>query len=128
MARPRKVRLDAFEAAIHEVLEEYGTDLRENIGDAVKAVTKKGVQAVKSASRATSGGKGTYAAGWTSRHETGRCSTQGIIYNKDVPGLPHLLENGHALRNGGRVAGRPHIKPVEEKVIQEFETEVKNAI
>lgn len=44
--------------------------------------------------------------------------------------LSHLLENGHALRNGGRVAGTHFIKnasdPILEKYIQAVEEIVKN--
>ena len=42
--------------------------------------------------------------------------------------LTHLLENGHASPNGGRVPGRAHIKPVEEQLVKEYEEEVLNAI
>lgn len=124
----KKTPLDKFSEAIHDILDEYGDSIRENVAEAVKAVSKKGAQAVKQAAKTTFGGTGKYAAGWTSRVETGRYSTQGVIYNKDAPGLPHLLENGHANRGGGRTPGRPHIKPVEEKVIEEFETEVKKGL
>lgn len=124
----KKTSIDRLGAAIHDILAEYGDDVQENLSDAVKRVTKKGAQAVKSAARSTFGGTGEYAAGWTSSTETGRLSAQGVIYNKDVPGLPHLLENGHANRDGGRTPGREHIKPVEETIVQEFEAEVKKGL
>lgn len=122
----KKTSVDKLSAAIHDILSEYGDDVQANLSDAVKQVTKKGAQAVKAAARSTFGG--TYAAGWTSRAETGRFSAQGVIYNKDVPGLPHLLENGHANRNGERTPGREHIKPVEETIVKEFEAEVKKGL
>lgn len=124
----KKTSIDRLGAAIHDILAEYGDDVQENLADAVKRVTKKGAQAVKAAARSTFGGTGEYAAGWTSRTETGRLSAQGVIYNADVPGLPHLLENGHANRDGGRTPGREHIKPVEETIVQEFEAEVKKGL
>ena len=44
--------------------------------------------------------------------------------------LSHLLENGHALRNGGRVAGTHFIKnasdPILSKYIQAVEEVIKN--
>lgn len=124
----KKTSIDKLSAAIHDILAEYGDDVQENLSDAVKQVTKKGARAVKAAAKTTFGGTGEYAAGWTSRAETGRFSAQGYIYNKDVPGLPHLLENGHANRNGGRTPGREHIKPVEQKIVKEFEAEVKKGL
>lgn len=116
----KKTPIDKLSAAIHDVLEYYGEELQENIGEAVKTISKKGAQSVKQAAKQTFGGTGEYAAGWTSRVEIGRVSSQGIIYNKDTPGLPHLLENGHAKRGGGRVPGRAHIKPVEDEIVKEF--------
>ena len=123
----RLITIDQFASSIHDILEKYGDEINENMDEAVKAVSRKGAQAVKSAASSTFNGN-KYASGWTSKTETGRTSSQGTIYNRTVPGLPHLLENGHAMRGGGRVAGRPHIKPVEEKIIQEFEQEVRKSI
>ena len=123
----RRITIDQFASSIHDILEKYGDEINENMEAAVKAVSRKGAQAVKSAASSTFNGS-KYAGGWTSKTETGRTSSQGIIYNRTVPGLPHLLENGHAMRGGGRVAGRPHIKPVEEQIIQEFEQEVRKSI
>jgi len=123
----RLITVDQFASSIHDILEKYGDEINENMEEAVKAVSRKGAQAVKSAASSTFNGN-KYASGWTSKTETGRTSSQGTIYNRTVPGLPHLLENGHAMRGGGRVAGRPHIKPVEEKIIQEFEQEVRKSI
>ena len=122
------VPMDKLEASINKILNEYADNLQENVGKLAKEFAKQGAKTVSAEARAKFGGTGKYASGWTSRYETGRYSAQGIIYNKDVPGLPHLLENPHALRNGGRTSGRTHIAPVEEKVVQEFERAVRQAI
>lgn len=124
----KKVSADAFASAVSKVLAQYSDNVRENLGDIVKDLSKKGAKEVKAKARTTFGGSGEYASGWTSRFETGRFSAQGTIYNGAVPGLPHLLENGHANRGGGRTPGRAHIAPVEEEIVKQFENEVKSKL
>lgn len=124
----KKIPIDRLTAEINKILTEYGEDVQRDVDEAAAKVTKAGVRAVKGNSRSTFGGSGKYASGWTSKFEKGRLSSQGIIYNATVPGLPHLLEHGHANRNGGRTPGRPHIAPVEQKIIKDFEEAVKNSI
>ena len=128
MPRTRRVPPDFFAAAIKEALEEYGDNVNENMGEIVEIVGKAGVKNLRAAARGAVGGR-KYAGGWTARIETGRLSAQAIIYNARTPGLPHLLEFGHVTRNGsGRIfpdtPAHPHIKDVEEKLVQEFETKV----
>lgn len=123
----KKVPIDNLRASCAKILAEYGEGLQTDLNDVVKDMTKKGVQAVKGNSRSMFGGTGKYANGWTSQVETGRMSAQGTIYNK-IPGLPHLLENGHANRGGGRTPGRAHIKPVEEELVKQFEQGVKQKL
>ena len=124
----QRVPADQLAEAVDKILEKYGDDVRENMNDIVKDITKKGVQTLKSQSRSAVGGTGKYASGWTSKFESGRVSAQGTLYNGRLPGLPHLLEHGHANRNGGRTPGRVHIAPVEDALIKEFETKVKSKL
>lgn len=124
----KRVPIDRLSAEISKILTEYGEEVQQNVDEAAAKVTKAGVKAVKGNASSTFAGSGKYASGWTSKFEKGRLSSQGIIYNGDVPGLPHLLENGHANRNGGRTPGRIHIAPVETKIVEDFEKAVKNSI
>lgn len=118
---------DKFAESLQKLLTEYADDVTKDINQLAKKFAQKGAKEVKSAS-GQFGGSGRYANGWTSKYEEGRLSAQGIIYNKNTPGLPHLLENGHAKRGGGRVGGRSHIAPVEEKLVKEFQKAVEKAI
>lgn len=123
----QKTSADRLEASINKILEKYADDIKGNLNSITKEFAKKGANAVRqNASAKFSGTR--YAKGWTTRYEEGRYSAQGIIYNNDVPGLPHLLEKPHAKRGGGRTKGNPHIAPVEEKVCKEYEKAVKEAI
>lgn len=124
----RKVPIDRLTKEVEKILNEYGENVQQNLGDIVKEMSKKGAQALRSQSKSTFNGTGDYAKGWTSRAETGRMSAQGTIYNKDLPGLPHLLEHGHANWGGGRTPGRVHIKTVEDALVKEFEQKVKSKL
>lgn len=124
---PKRTPIDKLTQTVSKVLEEYGEEVQDKLDEIVPKLTKKGAQTLRQQSKATFGGTGKYASGWTTQIETGRVSTQGTIYNK-TPGLPHLLEYGHALRQGGRTKGRPHIKPVEEALVKEFESKVKKEL
>lgn len=124
----KKVPLDKLQSEIDKIMDEYKDQVTNGVLDAVEAVTKAGVKAVKAESRSKFKKRtGEYAKGWSSKTEKGRLSAQGVIYNKHY-GLPHLLEYGHANRFGGRTPGRAHIKPVEEKINKEFEEKVVKAI
>ena len=124
----RKVPVDRLTEEVEKILNDYGENVQQNLGEIVKQMSKKGAQTLRSQSKSTFNGTGKYAKGWTSRAETDRMSAQGTIYNKDVPGLPHLLEHGHANRGGGRTPGRVHIKTVEDALIKEFEQKVKSKL
>lgn len=124
----KKTPIDKLQAVIADTLDEYGEEVDRNMTEAVKAVAKAGATALRQSSKQTFGGTGEYASGWTAAVDEGRLSTSAVIYNSKVPGLPHLLEHGHAKRGGGRVEGRKHIEPVEEQIINEFQAEVEKRL
>ena len=115
--------IENMDAAIMDILNEYEEFTVHTVREATQKIAKEGVKALKSSSGAF-GGSGKYARGWTSTSEGGRLDTTVTIHNR-TPGLPHLLENGHAKRGGGRVAGRVHIAPVESKLIGDYENYLK---
>lgn len=123
----RTITPEQFEAAITEILQEYDLQVPEQVLEAVTLVSKQGANLVKSNS-GMFGGTGKYRGGWTSTIEPSRMSAKGTVHNSRVPGLPHLLEFGHATRNGKRVDGRTHIAPVEQQIIAQFEAELERRL
>lgn len=121
-----KVTPDKLGAEIDKILAKYGDEVEENIDAIRKKVAQKGAQALRNESKSKFNGTD-YAKGWTVTEVKNPHYTSAVIHNKK-PGLPHLLEYGHVLilggRTVGRVQGREHIAPVEQKLIEEFENEV----
>ena len=117
-----------IETEIAKILTKYGDEVAENIQKVTKEIARKGAKAVKQNAQNSFQGPGKYAAGWISQAKEGRYSSQGIIYNRAKPGLPHLLEHGHAKRGGGRTDGKVHIKPVEDEIVRTFEEAIKKAL
>ena len=68
---------------------------------------------------------GKYIKAWKYTR-TGYCQYK-IHVKKPHYRLTHLLEKGHALRNGGRSKADPHIAPTEKRYIARFEEKVKEA-
>lgn len=120
-----KITVDQLASEVNKILQKYGDDVDKNMRTIVKETVKKGATAVRNSASGAVGGTGKYAKGWTYEMGGGRLRVEGTIYNK-TPGLPHLLEHGHALRGGGRSSTSPrvHIAPVEQELIHEFESKV----
>lgn len=123
----KKVTVDNLTDAINEILAEYQGDIYENLDQITRQIGQKGVEALKNSSKQAFAGK-KYASGWAMLVEKNRLYTTVIIYNKKQAGLAHLLENGHVKANGtGRYGfweGKQHILPVEEQLVEEYESEV----
>lgn len=125
----KKTPIDKLQSNLDKILRDYAGSVNKDVAQLAKDFAKKGAVAVRQSAQAHGWGEHTdYAKGWTSQFEEKRFSAQGVIFNKEVPGLPHLLEYGHALRQGGRTKAHPHIAPVEEKLKAEFQKAVEDAI
>lgn len=104
-------------AELNRILREHVDDIDSNLEEIAQEIGKKTVERLKVSSPKKSG---KYAKGWkmTIVNKAGRAQ-EVTIHNK-VYQLTHLLENGHALKNGGRTRAFKHIEPAEEQAIQEF--------
>jgi hypothetical protein len=75
---------------------------------------------------------GLYAKGWTARKLGENTRTKEgyakLVCNPKRYSIAHLLEYGHAKRNGGRVSGKPHIRPACDKLLPEFEKKIEEAV
>ena len=120
------ISIDDMAEAIDKELVEY----RELAADELKAAVKKAGRTAKSdINKSAPVRTGAYAKSW--RMKVTEESSVGIgvtVYSPSHYMLAHLLENGHAKRNGGRVAGERHIAPAEEHAREQLIGDIEKAL
>lgn len=108
-----------FREFVEEALTNYVQDgVVPALEESLDEVSKEAVKRLKANTKAKLGGTGKYAKSWAREREKGRLKVGYTVYNK-LPGLPHLLEYSHALRNGGRSRPIEHIAPVAQWAAEE---------
>ena len=121
------IKIDQLAAEIAKGLAEYSQDVVEKVNVSSDKVGKAAVKQLKQTSPKR---YGKYAKSWTMKTEPEVGQPHKRIVHVKAPHyrLTHLLEHGHAKVGGGRVEGKPHIRPAEEQVIKDFVQEVEEAI
>ena len=113
-----KVANESIEIQLARILNEYSEEVKETMYEVAEEVANEGAKELQETSP---NNRGKYHKGWGVEKETDGKGTAFIIRNKKYYNLTHLLEKGHALKNGGRAKAFPHIASVEQKVIQAYE-------
>jgi len=121
------IKIDQLAAEIAKGLAEYSQDIVEKVNISSEKIGKEAVKQLRQTSPKKTG---KYAKSWAMATEKEFGQPHKRIIHARAPHyrLTHLLEHGHAKRGGGRVEGKPHIRPAEEMVIREFMAEVEEAI
>ena len=92
------------------------TEYAELADSAMKKAVRKTAKTVKEEISSNAPKRtGRYAKSWTTKKMAENShKIEMVVHSKDRYQIAHLLEKGHAKRNGGRVEGKPHIAPAEE--------------
>lgn len=108
--------------AIADAVREYTDDVIAGVPKIVDQNAKAALADLKSRSPEKSG---RYAKGWRIKKVYSRSGFEGrVLHNLTDYQLSHLLEFGHALKNGGRAGAIPHIEPVAREHLARFEGEM----
>lgn len=115
-------------AQVNKILQEYVDDVDKTVLNVEEKVAKEAVKKLKATSPQNPKGRGRhYASDWKIDQRSKKHYAHLIVHNKQYQ-LTHLLENGHNIVKNGKVVGhasaQKHIKPVEEWVKREVETEI----
>ncbi|MCC8044867.1 MAG: HK97 gp10 family phage protein [Clostridiales bacterium] len=121
-----RVTINEMASAVMESLTEYADLAADEMKKAVQTAGKTVKKEIESTAPKDTGA---YAKSWAVKKvkETSQ-SMEVVVYSKTKYQLAHLLEHGHALRNGGRAKAYPHIAPAEEKGLEKLESELKKGL
>lgn len=120
-----RVTVDGLADAVMKGLEEYAELATDDMKKAVKDAGKVCKEQVSSGAPVRTG---KYAKSWKSKTTSENANAIEVTVYSSVPGLPHLLEHGHAKRGGGRVRAIPHIAPAEEAAEEKLLKDIEKAL
>lgn len=110
----RIIEPDQFAASLSSIFGDIERESSESLNVAVKEGARVSSNEWRSNARSKLGGTGKYASSVRFRVDRTGEKPKATVYST-MPGLPHLLEKGHAKMGGGRVSGREHIAPAADK-------------
>ncbi len=118
---------------VNKILDAYAKDIARDVTTDAEIVAKQGVTELKNTTGTYRVRTGKYNRGWRVKTDKMKNGGTSIIYNATDYQLTHLLEHGHDIvgRDGtkkGRARAFVHIKPVEEKCIEEYERLIEKDI
>ena len=126
-----KISVDDLADTIVNELADYSRDITEGLKKDIREVAKETVADAKENSPRRTG---KYAKGWHAKdaYESSE-DLRVAVHNRTDYQLTHLLENGHACKNGtGRVFPKvkayPHIEQAEQKAAEKLGQKVKVTI
>ena len=122
----KMIKVDQLAKEVMDGLEEYA-GLADNV--VKKEVQAAGKVAMTQIEQTAPRKTGRYAKSWAVKKTKETANALEVtVHSRNRYMLTHLLENGHAKRDGGRVAAIPHIAPAEEAAVQSLERNIETAL
>lgn len=116
------IELESMAIEINKALQEYSDNVAEKVDKIIDDVAKETIIKLKETSPKKTG---KYSKSWRITILYDGKGNKRISINNKIGHLTHLLENGHALKKGGRVRAFPHIRPAEQWAIKEVERRIE---
>lgn len=119
------IKIDDLADAITEAVRDYTEDVSAAVAKKVDEVASEVRDDIElNAPKRT----GEYAKSFVVSRRDRPGQTRRVIWSKEHYRRARLLEFGHAKRGGGRVAGRPHIRPAYDKRANKLVSDIKQII
>lgn len=121
-----KVKVGDLANAVMKELDDYAKLSTENMKKAVKGAAKTVRSDIQSGAPKDTGA---YAKSWSVKNTRETSSSLELtVHSRNRYQLAHLLEFGHAKRNGGRVSGHAHIAPAEQAGVKQLEEDIARSL
>lgn len=106
-----------LQTAVMSVLKDYQGDVLLVTRTVIPKLAQEARRQLKTSSPRRPGSHRHYYTQWSYQNSKSRIGISSVVYNKaPTYRLTHLLEYGHATRNGGRTKAYPHIQKVNDWV------------
>ena len=122
----QNISISELAGTVMNGLNEYARLATEDMKEAVRSAGKTVRKEIKGNAPKNTG---EYGMSW--RVKTVRETSQTlavVVHSRNRYQLAHLLEYGHALRNGGRYEGEVHIATAEEQGMRQLQEEIERAL
>ena len=121
-----KVSINGLADAVAQELAEYSKLTTATVKKAVDKAGKTVRDRIKTGAPVKTG---KYAKSWRARKTRETSTALAVtVYSPSRYMLAHLLEHGHAKRNGGRTRAFPHIAPAEEAGVEQLERDIERGL
>ena len=117
-----KIQINDFSSYMADLIAEFGDEAVKANETAIRKVAKDVTKELRSAG---SYGGSKYRKAIGAEIKTSRIGVEAVVGSKTLPGLTHLLEFGHAKKNGGRTKAFNFIAPINDTVEAKYMKEME---
>ena len=121
------ITIDQLGDAITAQLTSFEQHVREGVKRAVDETMDEMVKETKSAAQVRTG---RYKRKISATVDENTLMTYSKVWHVKKPDyrLAHLLDKGHALRDGGRYGGNQHVRSAENRAVENFQRKIEEVI